>query len=69
MQANLNKGGLSTKSKNTVSSRNVNKDTGERTQSSKNIDNIYVPSANLLAPPNLDTYDSYNSVSKRVKAN
>jgi len=31
MQANLNKGGLSTKSKNTVSSRNVNKDSGERT--------------------------------------
>ena len=70
MQANLDKGGLSTKSKNTVSGRNLDKDTGERTVSSKqqHMENLYVPSANLLGPAKLDTYDTYNSASKRVKA-
>ena len=72
-QANLNKGvAASTKSKNAQSGRNLNElgETGERTgtnQKNHVSENLYIPSANLIAPQKLDTYDVYNSAGKRAK--
>lgn len=71
-QANLNKGVVSTKSKNAQSGRNLNElsEPAERAgANTKMQENIYVPSGGLLGPQKMDTYDVYNSAGKRAKVN
>lgn len=73
-QANLNKGLVSTKSKNAQSGRNLNEITeaAERTVSNQKQhiqENIYIPSSSMLGPQKMDTYEVYNSAGKRPKVN